>query len=149
MTPPAPRRRGPPRVVLDSNVVISALVFHGGAGASLRHAWTAGECAPLVSSATTQELMRVLGYPKFRLSAAEQEELLADYLPYCQAVRVPLRAPAIPVCRDPFDLPFLQLAVAGKAQALVTGDRDLLVLAPQLKFAILTLQQFVATVRQA
>jgi uncharacterized protein len=113
MTPLGRRRSAAPRAVLDSNVVLSALIFRGGAAARLRDAWTAGECVPIISSATTQELMRVLGYPKFRLFAAEQEELLADYLPFCQAVRVPSPAPAVPACRDPFDLPFLQLAVAG------------------------------------
>jgi predicted nucleic acid-binding protein len=39
--------------------------------------------------------------------------------------------PAVPACRDPFDVPFLQLAVAGKARALVSGDRALLALKAQ------------------
>jgi putative PIN family toxin of toxin-antitoxin system len=71
----------------------------------------------------------VLGYPKFRLSTNEQQELLADYLPWVRAVRVPDPPPAVPACRDPLDLPFLHLAVAGRARVLVSGDRDLLVLA--------------------
>ncbi|MCK7500372.1 MAG: hypothetical protein MZW92_66330 [Comamonadaceae bacterium] len=43
--------------------------------------------------------MRVLAYPKFRLTAAEQQEFLADYLPYCTAVRVPAKSPQMPVCQ--------------------------------------------------
>lgn len=117
-----------PRVVLDTNVVLSALVFARGVTARLRAAWQAGRCRPLVSSVTAQELVRVLAYPKFRLSPAEQEELLADYLPYAEAVTIPHPPPEVPTCRDPFDLPFLHLAVAGRAAFLVSGDRDLLML---------------------
>ena len=119
------------RVVLDTNVVLSALVFGGGRAAQLRLAWQSGQIVPLVCTATAQELMRVLAYAKFRLSALEQDELLADFLPHAQTVRIPHPAPLVPDCRDPQDLSFLHLAVAGKAQALVTGDRDLLVLAQE------------------
>jgi putative PIN family toxin of toxin-antitoxin system len=119
----------PPRVVLDTNVVLSALVFGGGPAASVRRGWQAGRFVPLASTATGQELVRVLGCPKFRLSAAEQSELLADYLPWVQVVEIPNPLPQVPPCRDAHDLPFLHLAVAGQARALVSGDRDLLALA--------------------
>jgi putative PIN family toxin of toxin-antitoxin system len=132
--PPHPSK--PPRVVLDTNVVLSALVFTAGSTARLRQAWQQGRCLPLVSTLTAQELMRVLAYPKFGLTAAEQEELLADYLPYAEAVTLPSPPPAVPVCRDPNDQPFLHLAAAGAAQALITGGEDLLVLAGQVPFAI-------------
>lgn len=118
-----------PRVVLDTNVVLSALLFGGGPAARVRAAWQSGRFVPLASTATAQELVRVLGYPQFRLSAAEQEELLADLMPWVDVVRVPDPPPAVPACRDPLDLPFLHLALAGRARALVSGDRDLLVLA--------------------
>ena len=119
----------PLRVVLDTNVVLSALVFGGGAAGRLRLAWQHGGLTPLISTATARELMRVLAYPKFRLSQSDQEELLADYLPYAQTVRMPQAAPAVPACRDPLDAPFLELASVGKARWLVSGDKDLLVLA--------------------
>jgi putative PIN family toxin of toxin-antitoxin system len=73
--------------------------------------------------------VRVLGYPNFRLSAPEQEELLADFMPWVEVVQVPDPPPTVPACRDPFDLPFLHLALAGRARAIVSGDRDLLALA--------------------
>jgi predicted nucleic acid-binding protein len=73
--------------------------------------------------------MRVLAYPKFRLSAAEQAEQRADFMPRVAAVELPDPPPNVPPSRDPFDLPFLTLSVAGKARALVSGDRDLLTLA--------------------
>lgn len=117
------------RVVLDTNVLLSALIFGGGLPGAVRLAWQQGMLRPLASAATVQELVRALAYPKFRLHAAEQEELLADYLPYVQTVRMPDPPPAVPACRDPLDEPFMQLALAGQAQWLVSGDRDLLDLA--------------------
>jgi putative PIN family toxin of toxin-antitoxin system len=119
----------PLRVVLDTNVVLSALVFGGGQAGQLRRAWQAGAFVPLASAVTVQELVRVLAYPKFALARAAQDELLADFLPYAQTVRMPQPPPPVPECRDPLDVPFLQLAVAGQAQRLVSGDKDLLVLA--------------------
>jgi putative PIN family toxin of toxin-antitoxin system len=97
---------------------------------------------PLVSRTTAAELIRTLAYPKFKLAAHEQEELLADYLPYCKTVRIPAQPPATPPCRDAFDVPFLELAVAGKADALVTGDKDLLSLDGKLACPILRAERF-------
>jgi len=124
--------------VLDTHVVLSALVFGKGSTARLRAAWQGGRCLPLVSTATAQELVRVLAYPKFRLDAQEQQELLGDYLPDAQAVRIPQPPPAMPLCRDPFDMPFLHLAAAGRADALLTGDADLLTLARVGRCPIMT-----------
>lgn len=123
------------RVVLDTNVVLSALVFRGGAAAQVRQAWQRGRVLPLASTATVQELVRVLAYPKFRLSPADQDELLADYLPYAETVPIPQPPPTVPDCRDALDMPFMQLAVAGKAQVLVSGDRDLLAIAADFELA--------------
>ena len=131
-----------PRAVLDTNIVLSALVFTHGRAVALRDAWQAGRCEPHVSKATVGELIRVLGYPKFKLSAEEQRELLADYLPYCRTVAMPAKPPRTPSCRDPFDLPFLQLAVVGKVDFLVTGDRDLLGVRGKLPCPIVTLDHF-------
>ena len=124
------------RVVLDTNVVLSALVFGAGPAGRLRLGWQQGFFVPLVSTATVQELIRVLAYPKFGLSRLEQDELLADYLPHTQAVRIPDPPPTVPNCRDPLDVPFMHLAVAGKAKVLVSGDRDLLALADVFEKAI-------------
>ena len=125
----------PLRVVLDTNVVLSALVFRGGAAGQLRLDWQRGQVLPLVSTVTVQELLRVLAYPKFRLSQAEQDELLADYLPYAETVRISQTPPKLPDCRDALDLPFMHLAVTGKAQVLVSGDRDLLAIAAEFERA--------------
>lgn len=131
-----------PRVVLDTNVVLSALVFRSASANRMRHAWQSGAIRPLVSTDTTRELLRVLAYPKFRLSASEQEELLADYLPHASSVRIGRTPTDVPECRDPHDQPFLWLAAASRAQALVSGDRDLLALAGQTRFEIVTPADF-------
>jgi putative PIN family toxin of toxin-antitoxin system len=117
------------RVVLDTNVVLSALLFGNGPAGRVRAGWQSGLFVPLASEATTRELMRVLAYPKFRLACEAQEELLADYISWVEVVRIPDPAPPVPDCRDPFDLEFLHLAVAGKARVLVSGHKDLLALA--------------------
>jgi len=118
-----------PRVVLDTNCVLSALLFRTGRLVWLRDAWQAGRIRPLGSHPTADELLRVLRYPKFRLTAAERDELIAEYLPWVESVDTSAAHVEIPTVRDPADHPFLVLAVAGDADALVTGDRDLLVLA--------------------
>ncbi len=125
----------PPRLVLATNVVLSALLFSSSALAWLRRAWQAKTIRPLASRETTMELIRVLAYPKFRLTASEREDLLADFLPFCETVAVPTGI-EVPVYRDPQDRPFLELAVAGKTDCLVTGDNDLLVLAPDFSVPI-------------
>ena len=127
----------PPRVVLDTNVLLSALLFHAGTLSWLRAAWQTGAVRPLVSRRTMDELIRVLAYPKFHLGSRDREDLLADYLPWCKVVVVS-EPPPVPHCRDPFDVPFLELALTAQADALVTGDRDLLALAPQFSVPILT-----------
>ena len=132
------------RAVLDTNIAVSALLFTHGRLAPLRLAWQANEFAPLVSTATIEELIRVLGYPKFKLSSADRDEFLADYLPYCTTVMIPRKAPKTPSCRDPWDVPFLQLAAHARADFLVTGDKDLLDIRDKIRFEIITAEAFVS-----
>ncbi len=127
----------PPRIVLDTNVLLSALLFHAGALSWLRLAWQSEAIHPLASHDTTTELIRVLSYPKFKLSSDEREDLLGDYLPWCETVTVPNEI-KLPDCRDPFDRPFLALALTAKADALITGDKDLLALSNLFAVPILT-----------
>lgn len=125
------------RLVLDTNVLLSALVFRSASMTWLRTAWQSEGIIPLASRDTVSELLRVLAYPKFRLTPSDRDDLLADYLPWCETVTIPDPVPVTPECRDPFDQPFLVLALAGRADALVTGDRDLLELAEAFPIPIL------------
>lgn len=134
----------PARWVLDTNVVLSALLFPSGRLTRMREAWRSGIVVPLASRETTTELIRVLCYPRFGLTRREREELLADFLPSCESVIV--SGPVIvPQCRDPWDRPFLELAVAGQANALVTGDKDLLTLGATFPIPILSPAAALAT----
>ncbi len=126
------------RVVLDTNVLLSALLFANGRLSWVRRAWQEGVLVPLLSRATIEELLRVLHYPKFRLSAAERGELLADVLPCCETVKIDDPAPILPPCRDKHDTMFLELALVGHAEFLVTGDADLLALAGSFDIPIVT-----------
>lgn len=121
----AQHKVSPLRVVLDTNVVVSALLFANGRLRWLRHVWQQIEIVPVVNQQTTLELLHVLTYPKFHLNQAEQEELLAEYLPYCETAVFHASAPA-PAVRDAADQAFLQLAIAAQVAYLVTGDADLL-----------------------
>ncbi len=126
-----------PRLVLDTNVVVSALLFPAGSLSWMRGLWQSVAVVPLVSRDTTAELIRVLLYTKFCLTDQEREDILADYLPWCETIMVsgPL---SVPECRDPLDRPFLELALSGQADALVTGDKDMLALAKAFSVPILT-----------
>jgi len=138
-----------PQVVLDTGVVLSALVFRDGVVARLRACWQAGQFQPLASGATVAELISVLAYPKFRLQRQEREELLSDYLPWCRVIELPDPPPRVPECRDPDDACFLQLAVAAGAGYLVTGDYDLLSLDGSIGSAILMPSAFLARLPKA
>jgi putative PIN family toxin of toxin-antitoxin system len=124
------------RVVFDTATVVSALLFAGGRLVWLRQHWSDGSCVPLISGTTAAELTRVLAYPKFRLSSDDRLELLSEYIPFCKSVEVKRRCPAI--CRDSNDQPFLDLAHSGRAEVLITGDRDLLELSGKTAFIVET-----------
>jgi putative PIN family toxin of toxin-antitoxin system len=96
----------------------------GGSLSWLIDHWQSSTVTPLVSQATTQELLRVLNYPKFSLSTEKIENVIS--------------VPNAPVCRDPHDQKFINLAILGQADILVTGDTDLHVLNEQLPFALET-----------
>ena len=129
--------------MLDTNCIISALIFSRQKMSWLRHSWQSGAIIPLVSKETASELLKVLDYTKFRLTKTERLLLLADFLPYAETVtslEVPIN---VPVIRDKADQIFITLAVVGKADALVTGDNDLLVLKDVFKNPpIMSLSEF-------
>jgi uncharacterized protein len=130
------------RVVIDTNLLISSLIFGGGAASKLRVLWQSSEVVPMLCKETVLELMRVLHYPKFKLTSEDREQILAELVPYAETLMLPSRWPALPTCRDPNDQVFLGLAAITKADALVTGDKDLLVLADEFQIPIVTLTEF-------
>ena len=122
------------RFVLDTNVLVSALAFPG---STPRKAFdlAIAQGSILASEETILELHRTLRRPKLAryFSRAEQDAFLAIF-----ANEVTLVTERIVLCRDPRDDRFLELAIAGAASRLVTGDRDLLILNPFRNIRIMT-----------
>ena len=129
------------RVVFDTNTVISALLFRGVAGWLVAH-WRQGNVTPLVSRETAAEFLRVLAYPKFGLSDKQIDAFAARYLPFAERIEQVGVVPGIPLCRDIHDQKFLDLAAVGRADVLVTGDQDLLLLRASTSFSIETLAEY-------
>lgn len=120
--------------------MVSALVF-GRRLAWLRNAWASRLVVPVVSRQTTAELLRVLTYPKFRLTAADRTALLEDYLPYAEIVVMPAEAPALPIqCRDRDDTMFLVLATIAQTP-LISGDADLSILKASAPVEVLSVAE--------
>lgn len=115
------------RAVVDTNVLVSALLFRG-TTSRLRAHWRAGRLVLVASEVTLAEAARVLAYPKFKLAPGVAASIVAtEVLPFVERV-APERTP--PACRDPDDDEFLWCARDAGADALITGDPDLLALRP-------------------
>ncbi len=111
------------RVVLDTNVLISALLFKAELSRVVR-LWQEGKIVPVISKETFDELRAVLGYPKFSLSRAEIKSLIEhEILPFFEVVNVGKRVRG--ACRDPEDDKFISCAISANADCIVTGDKDL------------------------
>lgn len=112
--------------VLDTNTVISALLFSGTTSA-LVPAWQSGRFQILVSRPIVEEYYRTLAYPKFELTEEEVRSLVEEQvLPFAKAVQRPRKLRVS--LRDPDDRKFLECAVAGRAGHVVSGDKHLLTL---------------------
>jgi len=131
------------RAVFDTNTIVSALLFSNGRLSWLRYHWAQQLSIPVVSQETVKELLRVLAYPKFKLTSEEQNELLADFLPFAQTINIDQNEKfSLPNCRDKFDQKFLILTHKADVDFLITGDKDLLVLDDQTEFEIITPGEF-------
>lgn len=128
------------KVVLDTNVLVSALLFTGPLS-RLVSLWQERRFALVVSGDILVEYLRVLAYPKFGLAAAEVKFLIEEVvLPFADTVN-PLATPAV-VREDPADDKFLHAAVAGRARFIVSGDRHLLELGVYRGARIVTAREF-------
>lgn len=124
------------RVVVDTNALVSRLLLpHSTPSRAVRKA--IDEARLLASDATIEELVEVLSRRKFDPYVTVQERQrflrllgrIVDMMPVVHTVRE---------CRDPRDDKFLELAINGEADVIVSGDDDLLVLHPFRTIPILT-----------
>lgn len=112
------------RAVLDTNVVISAVLFSG-PPSQLVPAWQSSRLRPIVSAPILDEYIRVLAYPKFELTPAEIRSVIEEeLLPFIESVKAP--DTPIPELRDPDDAKFISCAVTAGVRWIVSGDDDLL-----------------------
>ncbi|MBC2593523.1 putative toxin-antitoxin system toxin component, PIN family [Ruficoccus amylovorans] len=131
------------RFVIDSNLLISRLLLPDSASArAVRCALACGTL--LFSKESLTELGQVLQRPKFDryLTLPERRHFLLLLHRIGQEVVITRRVQA---CRDPKDDMILEVALNGQAHAIITGDKDLLVLHPYLGVPILTAAQFLET----
>lgn len=115
------------RVVIDSNVFVSALIGHeGGAPHRVIQAFTEDEIDVVVSPHLLDELEDVLARPFVakRTMRQERAEYVARIRAHAQLFADP--EPIVGVVRDPKDDYLVALARAAGADAIVTGDGDLL-----------------------
>ncbi len=128
------------RAVLDTNAIISALLFDGPAS-RLVPAWQHRRFVLLVSQALLAECVRVLHYPKFRLGPEAIRRLVEqELLPFIAPVKV-TRVPRA-IRADPADNHALACAVAGHAEVIVSGDHHLLDLGKYRGVSIITVSAF-------
>ena len=133
-----------PRLVFDTNVLVSAAIFTASVPRralvhSLRHG------SLLMSDETAKEVRDVLARARFdhHTTLEVREEFLRDVM--LDVEMVPITEP-VRVCRDPKDDKILELAINGRADYIVTGDDDLLVMNPFRGIAIIRPAEFLAFV---
>lgn len=128
----------PARLVIDTNVLVSALIFKDSRHQPLREAWQQKRVTPLLSIATYRELKHVLGYPMFKLEDEQITEAVALVGPFIEWVTIDAeRVASLPKCSDRDDQKFLQVALCGNADALLSYDRALLKMKRGLPFPVL------------
>ena len=129
------------RIVIDTNVIISAILFQNSNPAkAIKFAKQLGEI--LLSETIFREIQNTLSRPKFDryLSLDSRRQVLSQLLLNSELIEI---TETITICRDPKDNKFLELAVNGNANFIITGDQDLLVLNPFREIKIITVNEFI------
>jgi uncharacterized protein len=132
------------RFVIDTGVAVSALILPRSVPRqALDAARSVGKL--LVSPATFHELEAVLRRPKLERYLTEQArlEFLDSYLLTAETVAI---TETVAACRDPKDDKFLELALSGRAECIISGDSDLLILHPFQEISILSPRDFIAEI---
>lgn len=135
------------RAVLDTNVLVSALLMESSLPAQLIVHWRQGRFTLLTAAPQLDELMRVTRYPKLRarLKPALAGRLVNDLREVAVLVE-PL--PPVEASPDPYDNYLLSIASGGHADYLVTGDKPhLLALGSHAGTNIVSVRDFMTLAR--
>jgi putative PIN family toxin of toxin-antitoxin system len=137
------------RAVLDTNILVRALIKPSGSVGPVLGSLRDGLYVALYSRRTLEEIVDVLARPRLRdkysISDGLVESILKLTLLRGEEVRP---SHSLVVCRDPKDNKFLEVAVEGKANVIVSGDEDLLVLNPFEGIGIVSPARFLEMVRR-
>ena len=136
------------RLVVDTNILVSALLVGTSLPAHLIVLWREGRFDLLTSAEQLDELMRVTRYPKIRerIAPALAGRLINELRDIAVVVK---NLPTVTVCADPYDNYLLAMAAAGAANFLVTGDKqDLLNLRLYVGTRIVTVRDFLTLNRR-
>ena len=107
------------RIVLDTNVLVSALLVQGSIPDRVLETVLAGRTRLIVDGRIMREYRAVLGRPEFEFASEQVDDLLALFERSEQIIADPL-----PIAlTDESDRPFIEVAACGGADALVTGNR--------------------------
>lgn len=132
------------RVVFDCNVLISASLKKNSSSAiALRQVIQQGTV--IYSVPTLKELSSKILNQKFDkyVSVKQRIEFLIEFKQVCESVEIFYE---VNICRDPKDNMYLELALSGKADYIVSGDKDLLVLHPFENVSILSVSDFLSKI---
>ena len=135
-------------LVLDTNVVLDWVAFHDARVQAIVTAIERGALRAATSDACLQELRRALGYAQVGLDSAAQALAFARYTANATVFQMPgpEAAAGLPICEDPDDQKFLELAWHARASFLLTRDKALLKLGQRLRergcFAVLAPDAF-------
>ncbi len=132
------------KIVIDTNVIISAILFNNSPpGKAVKLANQLGQI--LLSDVIFQEMQKTITRKKFDryLSLDSRRQILSKLLLDSELVEI---TETITICRDPKDNKFLEVAVSGEADLIITGDQDLLVLNPFRGIDIITVNEFLTRV---
>jgi putative PIN family toxin of toxin-antitoxin system len=107
------------KAVIDTNVIVSAMLSPRGAPASIWEALVEAKLTCCVDQRILEEYQTVLRRPRFALD----ERDVAEVLDFLGLVAEPVRTtPLVTSLPDPKDAPFLEVALAGAADAIITGN---------------------------
>lgn len=135
------------RVILDTNVLLSAFIRIDSNPYKLLQAWLDGRFELVSSAAQVEEITRVARYPQVHryITPAETGWIVNRIR---ERARVIDRLPRVDVSTDPADNFLLAMAEAGKADYLVTGDKaGVLAIGRHGKTAIVTVSEMAATLK--